>query len=111
MAIPVSVSINTLIRIELAKLDGKFTAETMAKAVHRAVVQCAEFEGQRAAVETTIRKPGETRHFADTTCWVVAWEAGPYEWAISASMLIGEITGKVVEPFYSFDLCFYPSED
>jgi hypothetical protein len=36
----------------------------------------------------------------------VAFEAGPYEWAIAAS-LSTDTKGKVLaEPYYSFDLCF-----
>ena len=43
--------------------------------------------------------------------WIVCWESGPFQWAIPASMEIGSATGKLVEPYYSFDLTFYPSED
>jgi hypothetical protein len=34
------------------------------------------------------------------------WEAGPYEWAIVASLTF--MMGKrwFTEPYYSFDLCF-----
>jgi hypothetical protein len=40
----------------------------------------------------------------------VAWEAGPYDWAVTASMAITHATGKLVEPWYGFDLSFYPGE-
>ena len=43
-------------------------------------------------------------------CWGVSWEAGPYQWAIAASFLIMDLTGRLVEPYYSFDLCFYEVE-
>jgi hypothetical protein len=41
----------------------------------------------------------------------VAYEAGDYQWAIGASFALCDALGKVVEPYYGFDLCFYPSED
>ena len=43
-------------------------------------------------------------------CWGVSWEAGPYQWAIGASFLIMDLTGRLAEPHYSFDLCFYEAE-
>lgn len=89
----------------------KKTAETMAKTAFKVLKEAAAAEGQTPGIEVAIWKPGEKRYFDDTTCWTVAWEAGPYEWAIPASMAIGSTTGKLVEPYYSFDLCFYPSED
>lgn len=100
----------TSIRAELGKCS-KFTAETMAKAVNAAVRKEAKRHGQNAEIETFIRKPGEPRHYSDTTCWSVAWEAGPYDWAIAACDIIGTVTGKLCEPYYGFDICFYPSED
>lgn len=107
------ITLNSMIVTELGRYNPtkKHTAETMAKAVNRACIKMAKAEGQKSNLEVVIKRPGQPRHFGDTTCWCVAWEAGPYEWAISASMLIGNITGKVVEPYYSFDLCFYPTED
>lgn len=98
------------IREANAALD-KPTAETMAKATYKAIYDLSKEWGQNPDREVFIKAPGEKRHFDNTDCWVVAWESGPYDWAINASMVIGDVTGKLVEPFYSFDLCFYPSED
>ena len=39
--------------------------------------------------------------------WRVSYEAGPYQWAIVASEALGQV-GVFAEPYYSFDLCFYP---
>ncbi len=36
----------------------------------------------------------------------VFWEAGPYEWAIPMSMIVGRWLEMLVEPGYSFSLCF-----
>lgn len=87
---------------------GQRSAEACARAVYEVLVAAA-LEGQKPAIEVSIKKPGEPRHFADATCWVVVWEAGPHEWAISASMAIGD-HGVLTEPYYSFDLCFYPGD-
>lgn len=87
------------------------TAESMARAAYRVLCKAAVEHGQDPDIEVFIKKPGEPRHFEDTTCWCVAWEAGPWEWAIPASLAITETVRKVVEPYCSFDLCFYPSED
>jgi hypothetical protein len=87
------------------------TAEQLARAVYNVLKTAASDEGQNPDVEVGIRAPGEPRHFADTTCWCVMWEAGPYEWAVDASFALIEASGKLTEPYYSFDLCFYPSED
>ena len=87
------------------------TAETMAVATYAVLREAAKAQGQDPDIEVLIRKPGEPRHFRDESCWSVAWEAGPYEWAVPASIVIGTATGKLTEPYYSFDLCFYPGED
>jgi len=68
-------------------------------------------EGYDPDKEVMIRAPGEARHFDDDTCWCVAYEAGEYDWAIGASFALCGALGKIVDPYYGFDLCFYPSED
>lgn len=91
-----------------ANINKAMTAEQAAKATHAAVHKAAERVGQDADRETLIRAPGEPRYFGDTQCWVVAWEAGPYQWGVSASL--SDIFPHLVEPYYSFDLTFYPGE-
>ena len=103
-------TLNEKIKVAVQALPAK-NAESMAKAVYKVLCQASLDAGQKPSTEVMIRKPGEKRHFDDATCWCVAWEAGPYEWAIPASMVIGSASGKIVEPYYSFDLCFYPTED
>jgi hypothetical protein len=75
--------------------------------VLRAVAAAA---GQLPSLEVSIKPPGEPRHYNDTRCWCVAWEAGPPDWAVVASMALVSATGKLVEPYYGFDLMLYPSE-
>lgn len=85
------------------------TAEQAAKALHAVLVEAARECGQKPELEVMIRKPGEERFYAETRCWCVAWEAGPYQWAIGASM---EVTaaGHLCEPYMGFDLMLFPSE-
>lgn len=78
-----------------------------AKAVYRECRLFALASGMNPDIEVSIKKPGEPRHHDNTGCWSVVFEAGPYEWAVEASMEGG---GKVyAEPYYSFDLNFYMS--
>ena len=86
-------------------------AEQAAKAVYAELRSIASDEGCDPDKEVMIRAPGEARHFDDNTCWCVAYEAGDYEWAIPASFALCNSLGKIVEPYYGFDLSFYPSED
>lgn len=85
------------------------TAKEMAYATYRTLVKMADDMGQTGKREVFIKKPGECGYFANPDCYVVSWEAGPYEWGITASL--ADVFPKLVEPYYSFDLCFYPAED
>ena len=85
------------------------TAEQAAKACHTVICAAAKADHQNPDVEVFIRAPGEPRHYADQTCWCVCWEAGPDNWAVAASMAISR-TARLVEPWYGFDLSFYPAE-
>lgn len=85
------------------------TAEAAAKAIHAVLRDACREEGQNPDIEVMIRAPGEERFYEDTRCWCVAWEAGPYDWAIDASMALSRHT-NLVEPYMGFDLMLYPSE-
>lgn len=95
---------------DLTRDGSKPSAETVTHALYAALRECARAEGQKPQIEVFMRKPGEARHFSDATCWVVAWEAGPYEWAIGAAETVSAVTGRLAEPYYSFDLCLYENE-
>jgi hypothetical protein len=101
--------INARLRDAMTALPRPVTAKAMADASFDVLRTLASEFGQSPDSEVSIRKPGEARHFDDQTCYCVAWEAGPYEWAVDATM--SAVFPKLVEPYYSFDLCFYPSED
>lgn len=94
-----------------AALNKDMNAETAAKATFEVLKTLAGEIGQKPDVEVGIFEPGKCGYFDNRDCWVVAWEAGPYEWGIAGSFAAMDATGKLVEPYYSFDLCFYPSED
>lgn len=85
------------------------TAAGAAKAVYRECRLFAVAAGMNPDSEVSIKKPGEPRHHDHTDCWSVVFEAGPYEWAVEASMEGGN-AHVYAEPYYSFDLSFYQSK-
>lgn len=80
--------------------------EAAARATYEACCKAAEAWGMKPEIEVSIRKPGEPRHHGDIDCWSVAFEAGPYEWAVAASLSVDTRGNVLAEPYYSFDLCF-----
>lgn len=105
--------VNDEIVAEVKKLPLSTTPGRLANAIHRAVKRMAKKSGQDPKIETQLWTPRELRDrkAPHGKCYVVNWEAGPYEWAIYASM--GELNEEarkrfpdmVIEPYYSFDLC------
>lgn len=87
-------------------------AETMAKAAYAVVQEMSREDGQDPSYETFIKSPSESKDYLGGTpnVWKVCWESGPYQWAYGASMAICVEFG-LCEPYYSFDLTFYPEED
>jgi hypothetical protein len=82
------------------------TPHAAALAVHGLCVAKAKAEGMKPDIEVAIHSPGRPRHHSQTNCWGVCFEAGPYEWAVDASL--NALGGKVfAEPYYGFDLSFY----
>lgn len=98
-----------------------------AKALYKYLVELAnesEYDGKR---EVFIRTPEESDLNGNGPYWHVSWESGPFEWASKVSGG-GSIYGGYnnppeiklfdddwkgngrwhVEPYYSFDLFFYP---
>jgi len=85
---------------------GRKTAKGQANAAHEAICTVCRSHGMNPDIEVFMREEGkgERRFFR------VSWESGPYGWASVASDALCQI-GVFAEPYYSFDLCFYPSED
>jgi len=94
---------------EARKAGQPATAETYARATYLAVRKACEESGQKPDIETKLVKPGEQAYDGAGDRWLVMWEAGPYQWAIDTSMMLTMHLG-LVEPYYSFDLTFYPGE-
>ena len=86
-------------------LDAEMSAREMASIMYSTLKALALAQGMKPDKEVYIRSPGQDTN--SPNAYVVSWEAGPYQWAITASNYFP----KLVEPYYSFDLCFYPSED
>jgi hypothetical protein len=84
------------------------TCEEAAKAFHKALIPVVAAYGQDPDIECGIYGPKEAAGREYGPVWVVWWEAGPYEWAIPASMefMRNAKAGWFTEPHYSFDLTF-----
>lgn len=106
------ISVGTRITAAIMALP-KRNAETMAKAAYAVVREMSAEIGQKPDIETFIKTPEESHNFFGGTpgIWIVCWESGPYMWGINASMEVTVTSGKLCEPHYGFDLCFYPAED
>lgn len=86
------------------------TAKAMAEATRDLLLTIAAEWGYSPR-EIGFREPGAPCYFDNSNCYVVTWESGPFEWGYHACNAIGDKAGKIAEPFYSFDVCFYPAED
>lgn len=77
-----------------------------AKALHKALHPVCKAFGQNPDIELMLFDPDKSEEYIGSRAWRVCWEAGPYEWAYTAS---DEVHGDkwVTEPYYSFDLLFY----
>lgn len=84
------------------------SAKQAAKAVYKLLQAEAKAQGQLDS-EVRLIAPGEPSYLGEKDCWIVTWEAGPYEWAIPASFDIGGAWGHA-EPYYNFDLMFYQEQ-
>jgi hypothetical protein len=91
-------------RIEVQAPDK--SAKSVAEAIHAALRETSAAIGQDPNIETFLRE--EKR--ADGIEYRVSWESGPYEWAIHAATVVYEASGRLAEPYYSFDLSLYDWE-
>jgi len=81
------------------------TPANAAKAAHRAICEIAAEEGQTPSIEVWIKGPKEDH--AGGNCWMVCWEAGPWQWGVNASFTAMQASGLLVETYYGFDLLFW----
>ena len=78
-----------------------------AKALYRALCDWCRKVGMNPDYEVSIWTPAQRKAHGHSANWAVSLEAGPYEWAIFASMQIpSDCAWGYVEPYYSFDLEF-----
>lgn len=90
------------------RLHKGMSGKAVAKAVYGVLREQATLCGHNPDIETFFKGPAD-HHYAGK-CWLANWEAGPYQWGISASFLIMDLTGRLCEPYYSFDVCLYDNE-
>jgi len=99
---------NTAAGLELAMLrviNAKQTAQEAATAAAGVLKEYCRVEGMNPDIEVVLRGPGHVG-----PGWFVCLEAGPYQWGVSASMLLTVSVGRLVETHYGCDLCFYDEE-
>lgn len=89
-------------------LDGRAAASDITNRLYDALRKLAKESGMEPLYEVHAWNP----HTAGVRgkSWGVSWEAGPYNWAYGAAFLMMDLTGRLCEPHYSFDLCFYEAE-
>ena len=94
------------IRLAATAIQTAISPHAAALAVYALCRAKATAEGMKPDIECTISAPGEDRHHDQINCWSVCFEAGPYDWAVDASL--NALSGKIMaEPYYGFDLSFY----
>jgi hypothetical protein len=101
-----------LIRKALAGYDrtltGRHAASDITNRLYEALREACKEAGQDPVYEVFAWYQHRDPHGAKA--WGVSWEAGPFQWAHSASWIVMEMTGRLCEPHYSFDLCLYEVE-
>lgn len=91
-------------------LTGRAAASEIVNRLYEALRQCCKDSGQDPIFEVHAWNPYTNKEGGRADCWGVSWEAGPYTWAYGISYLIMDLTGRLAEPNYSFDLCLYEAE-
>jgi len=93
-------------------LDGKREAAEVASAIYGVVREVCAITGQNPDIETFMRTPEQSMASGHPhgDCYVISWEAGPYQWVHRAWPVVMDVTGRLCEPYYSFDLCIYEAE-
>ena len=86
------------------------TPEEAAKGLYKAIVKSLsekeEFDDYPMD-EMKLWSPERTKRYSGIEAWSIVWEGGLYEWGIGTSM-VAHGKGWWTEPYYSFDMHFYP---
>ena len=78
-----------------------------AKALYKVLCSFARAIGQNPDIEVQLYTPEQSKERGCTSGWRIQWEAGPYQWAIGASLQVANHkAGWHTTSYHSFDLCF-----
>lgn len=89
-------------------LTGRHAADHCTQRLFDALCKTASQQDQFSYIEVH----AWTQH-QDTgrgKCYGASWEAGPYQWVHAVWPIVMDMTGRLCEPYHSFDLCFYADE-
>jgi len=97
--------------------------KTAATKLYKYLCKLSKLCGQTPEMEVKLLSPEDSDRLGYGKCWRVMWESGPFEWAVCLSggeSLYGsegmrgdpevniDSRDWFCEPYYSFDLGFYP---
>jgi len=77
-----------------------------AKGLYKALCKWCKALGMKPDIEIHIYTPEQTEARGYGKFWNVSFEAGPFEWAVHASLQMPHCKWGYCEPYYSFDLHF-----
>ena len=77
-----------------------------AKGLYKALCKWCKDVGMTPEIEVHISTPEQNEARGYGRLWCVGLEAGPYEWAVHASLQMPFCKWGFCEPYYSFDLQF-----
>lgn len=97
----------------IAAIRGKTKAKAIAEAMYQVLREFArDVLDHNPDIEVQMWTPAQIKERGGPHgpgCYVVNYEAGPYNWGIMFSMC--DELKRLMEPYYSFDLCIYPGDD
>lgn len=106
------VTLYALIRESLVGYDrtltGRYAAAEITNRLFEALRKACKADGQEPIYEVHTWHPHSNSQRGAN--WGTSWEAGPYQWAHGAAFIVMDMTGRLCEPHYSFDLCLYEVE-
>jgi len=83
--------------------------QNAARKVYGVCRKAAKAWGMKPEIECNLSSPLQAARGGASPFWHVSFEAGPYDWAVAVSNAFND---KVwAEPYYGFDLHFYPQEE
>ena len=78
-----------------------------ANGLYKVLYRFARAIHQDPDIELQLYSPERSKERGCTSGWRIQWEAGPYQWAIGASLQVANHkAGWHTTSYHSFDLCF-----